>query len=235
MPKLPPFTLRESPKAKRVILKISAQNGLEVVIPRGFSHRRLPQIIREKQEWIERAFKKIQGAGYLPDHPRELPGIISLNAVNRSFSVEYVPSPFPRLEMLHLNHFSLQIRGDLADLLGCRDLLKRWLQHQGRVHLIPWLEQLSSEIHLSCSRVQIRSQKSRWGSCSGRGTICLNQNLLFVRPELVRYLIIHELCHSVHLNHSAGFYRLLAQFVPDYQHLRAELAKAHNRLPWWAF
>lgn len=234
MKNLPPFTIRESPKAKRVTLKISALRGLEVVIPLGFSPRQVMQIIREKQGWIEQAFRKIQHQDSLPDQPRQLPATISLEAVNLHFTVDYVPIALPFLELIHLDHATLQIRGDITNLQGGQDLLKRWLQHQGRAHLIPWLENVSSEIGLSCQKVQIRSQKSRWGSCSSRGTICLNQNLLFLRPPLVRYLIIHELCHTVHLNHAAGFYQLQAQFVPDYQELRAEMNHVRERLPWWA-
>jgi predicted metal-dependent hydrolase len=234
MKNLPPFTIRESHKAKRIILKISARHGLEVVIPRGVSRRQVMQIIREKQDWIEQAFRKIQQTGGLPDQPRDLPAAIHFEAVNLGFTVDYVPDTVPFLELVHLNHASLQISGDISNLQGCQDLLKRWLQHQGRLHLIPWLESVSSEIGLSCHKIQIRSQKSRWGSCSSRGTICLNQNLLFLRPPLVRYLIIHELCHTVHLNHSASFYHLQARFVPDYQELRAEMNQVREHLPWWA-
>ena len=63
----------------------------------------------------------------------------------------------------HLSLASIMISGDLKDVLGCQDLLKRWLQHQGRMHLIPWLEQLSAENGLPFQKVQIRGQKSRWG------------------------------------------------------------------------
>jgi predicted metal-dependent hydrolase len=234
MKNLPSFTIRESPRAKRVILKISDQHGLEVVIPRGFNPKQVGQIIREKREWIEQTFRKLREAGAGPDHHRQLPETIFFAAVNRNFQVEYVPSALPYLELVHLNQANLIISGDTSDLQACRDLFRRWLQHQGHLNLIPWLEQVSAEIGLPYQRVQIRGQKSRWGSCSNRGTICLNHHLLFLRPALVRYLIIHELCHTVHLNHAAGFYQLCGQFVPDYRELRAEIHQARHLVPWWA-
>lgn len=233
MTNLPPFTIRESPQAKRVILKISVRHGLEVVIPRGFNRQKVKQIIQARQDWIERAFRKIQEAGALPDQPRVLPRTISFAAVNLAFTVAYVPVNLTVLELVHQNPSDLQISGDIRDLQGCRHLLQRWLQHQGRVHLTPWLATVGAEIGFSYQRVQIRNQKTRWGSYSSRGTISLNQNLLFLRPALVQYLLIHELCHTVHLNHSASFYHLLAQFVPDYLQLRQEIRQARNQLPWW--
>jgi predicted metal-dependent hydrolase len=234
MKNLPPFTVRESSKAKRVILKISVRHGLEVVIPQGFSTKKVPQIIREKRAWIERAFRTIQRTGCVSDQPQELPAAIYCEAIAKVFKVDYEPAPRQSLELTHINHSHLRICGDITDVEGCQYILKRWLQYQGRVHLIPWLEQLSSETKLSYQTVQIRGQKSRWGSCSSRGTISLNYNLLFLRPEVVRYLIFHELCHTVHLNHSAKFYQLLAEVEPDYQDLRAEMKKAWYRVPWWA-
>jgi predicted metal-dependent hydrolase len=234
MKNLPPFTVRESPKATRVILKVSVRHGLEVVIPPGFSRKKLPQIIRQKRDWLERAFQKIQPLRLALDQPRDLPTAFHCPAINQGFTVEYVPADLVSLELIHLHHSHLSISGQTSDLQGCQELLKRWLQHQGRVHLIPWLQKVSSEIALSYRKVQIRGQKSRWGSCSSQGTISLNYNLLFLRPELVRSLIIHELCHTVHLNHSPSFYQLWAEFTPDYQKLRAEMKQARNQVPWWA-
>lgn len=234
MPNLPHFTIRESSKAKRVILKISAHHGLEVVIPQGFDRKQVPQIIREKREWIEKALCQFKHRGAIAAPPPKLPETIHFKALNLDYQIEYLPVAMPLLELLHLNHCRLRISGKISDFQGCRELLKRWLQHQGRVHLIPWLAQVSSEIDLPYQKVQIRGQKSRWGSCSSRGTISLNYNLLFLRPELVRYLIIHELCHTVHLNHSAEFYQLHGQFVPEYQKLRVEMNHARNLVPWWA-
>jgi hypothetical protein len=234
MPNLPPFTIRESPRAKRVTLKVSVRHGLEVVIPPGFSRRQVIQFLHSKQDWIQQAFRKIQAAAAPLDQPRELPTTIHFPAVNLIFTVAYAFFAQPGLELVHHDPVNLQISGNTRDLAAGRNLLQRWLQHQGRVHLIPWLARLSSEIGFACRRVQIRNQKTRWGSCSSLGTISLNQNLLFLRPPLVRYLLIHELCHTVHLNHSASFYRLLAQFSPDYQTLRTELRQSRPHLPWWA-
>jgi predicted metal-dependent hydrolase len=231
---LPHFSIRESPKAKRVILKISARHGLEVVIPRGFDRKQLPRIIHEKRAWIEQALRKINHPATVSAQPQKLPEAIHFKAVNLEFQVEYVPVAVPFLELIHLNQSRLRMSGKISDPQGCRDLLKRWLQHQGRVHLIPWLARVSSEIGLPYQKAQIRGQKSRWGSCSNRGTISLNYNLLFLRPELVHCLIIHELCHTVHLNHAAEFYRLHGQFVPDYRELRAEMKHARDQVPWWA-
>jgi predicted metal-dependent hydrolase len=82
--------------------------------------------------------------------------------------------------------------------------------------------------------VQVRLQRSRWGSCSNSGTVSLNAALLFVAPEVVRYLFVHELCHLIALDHSRKFWRAVARFEPDYEALDRRLTEAWNEIPLWA-
>jgi predicted metal-dependent hydrolase len=234
MSHLPPFTIQENPKAKRVILKVSPQHGLIVVIPKGFSQKEVPNIIQEKRAWIERAFRKIQQKGHLPVQMRELPTVIHLPAIHADFTIEYAPGPPTSMAIHQISRSRWRLTVNPANPEVCRCLLKHWLKYQGRVHLIPWLKNLSEQTRLPYRQAQIRGQKSLWGSCSGQGNISLNYNLLFLRPQLVRYILLHELCHTVHFNHSQSFYQLLATFIPDHQQLRAEMKQAWGQVPWWA-
>jgi hypothetical protein len=69
-------------------------------------------------------------------------------------------------------------------------------------------------------------QKTRWASCSRHRTVSLNMKLLFLPPELVRYVFVHELCHTVHMNHSREFWRFLAVKEPRYKELDKQLRTA---------
>jgi predicted metal-dependent hydrolase len=84
-------------------------------------------------------------------------------------------------------------------------------------------------------RLQIRCQRTRWGSCSRRGTISLNVCLLFQTPEVLRYLMIHELAHLRHMNHSARFWSDVARHEPDWRALDRELLQGWRRVPSWMF
>jgi len=84
---------------------------------------------------------------------------------------------------------------------------------------------LAEEHGFSFKRTKITHASSRWGSCSSAGTISLNIGLMNLPFELIDYVIIHELCHTRHMNHSASFWREVAQFDPSYKIHRAELKK----------
>jgi hypothetical protein len=84
-------------------------------------------------------------------------------------------------------------------------------------------------------RLQVRCQRSRWGSCSRRATISLNACLLFQRPEVLRYLMVHELSHLRHMNHSARFWAEVARHEPDWKALDRELLQSWVRVPSWIF
>ena len=93
------------------------------------------------------------------------------------------------------------------------------------------LLQLAQDLNYSVERVVIRCQRTRWGSCSTRGTVSLNCSLVFLRPEVVRYLFVHELAHTKHMNHSAGFWRLVQTLEPDYRRLDRELLAGWRTVP----
>lgn len=88
--------------------------------------------------------------------------------------------------------------------------------------LLHILEEKSS-YGFKVSKLAIKTMRSRWGSCSGRGVITLNTELIRLPDRFTRYVILHELCHLRHHNHGTGFYNLLEELIPEWRILRKEL------------
>jgi hypothetical protein len=109
--------------------------------------------------------------------------------------------------------------------------LARWYRQEARARLTARLRELAAPLGVAPARVVIRAQRTRWGSCSSRGTISLNWRLLLVPGELADYVLVHELCHLRHLSHSRAFWALVAGAIPDWAERRARLRTLQGSLP----
>jgi predicted metal-dependent hydrolase len=229
------YTIRESSKAKHVSLKMSIKGDLEVIVPKGFDRRRIPEILQKKKSWIDRVIRRMatQQAIAGTDISEERPRKISLSAIGEIWKVEYQPSTLPGVRLIERAGKKLVIQGDVSNPDVCRSVLQQWIAHKARLHLPPLLKEISRKTKLSFSQVSIRKQKTIWGSCSVRKAISLNSKLLFLPADLVRYVLIHELCHTVHLNHSKEFWALVCRHEPTYDTLDASLRDARYLVPWW--
>lgn len=113
--------------------------------------------------------------------------------------------------------------------------LLRWLVRHMEPELRARLDALAAETGIGYERMLLRRQRTRWGSCSSAGVVSLNVCLAFQRPEVVRYLMIHELCHRRHMNHSGRFWRLVESLEPGWKALDRELLKGWKHVPAWVF
>jgi predicted metal-dependent hydrolase len=93
------------------------------------------------------------------------------------------------------------------------------------------INSFNSFYNFKINRVAIKNTKSRWGSCSSKGNLNFNYKIIFLKPVLADYLIVHELCHLKELNHSKRFWALVKETLPDYVELNKKLKKTSvNRI-----
>lgn len=219
--------LRRSARARHIRLKVHPPGRVEVVVPRNFDERGLAAILDQHEPWVLRTLEKqghVPGAG-----PVEPPRTLRLPAIGEQWEIEYLGDDGGRYGCRPRQEGVLRVSGGGQ----WQPALKRWLARKGRAHLLPWLEQVSDEVGLPYQGASIRAQRTRWGSCSSRKQINLNSGLLFLPPPLVRYLFIHELCHTRHMNHSSRYWQLVAGIEPGYRALDRELRQAVRYLPLW--
>ena len=229
------YSIRESRKARTVRLNMTPHEGLVVVIPAGFNRKRVPAIVEEKREWIERTrvWAEEQRRLLAAKKPPTVPAFIDLRAVGETWSVKAQDTCSARITAREHADYELLLSGPVADVAGSLDALGRWSRRKAREYLVPWLTRLSRETGLEFSDTRIGNQRSLWASCSPRGTISLNQKLIFLPEELVRYVLIHELCHTAHMNHSKRFWSRVRRHEPDCRELRRELGNSWRLVPEW--
>ncbi len=225
-----PVSIRRSRRARRLTLRFMPPHTLELVVPWRAHAADVKAFLHEQREWIVDAGRKLAKARSLC----ELPHRLTLDAVDEQWSVTYRRGARAGARTSSVLR-ELVISGPDTEHARAPELLRRWLRTKARDQLTPWLYRVAADAGLEPTSVQVRLQRTRWGSCSSDGRISLNAGLMFVAPELVRYLMIHELCHLRHMNHSQRFWRLVARMEPDYRLLDRRLAEAWSMIPWWLY
>ncbi len=225
------FSVRESGRARRLSIKVFPRGRVEVVVPRRTRPGTVREFVEAHREWIDNA-----RASFAAEHPPEpfaLPEIVRLGGIERQFGVQYEPEPGTRTVRFRKRGDSVVLTGQTSNEQLCVKALKRWLTSVAKSEYAPRLEALSALTGNSYKKLHIRGQRTCWGSHSSTGTISLNYCLLFLDPAHLRYVMIHELCHARHMNHSRRFWNLVARYEPDYRRLDKDLNSCWKQIPTW--
>jgi predicted metal-dependent hydrolase len=230
------YRLRVSAKSLNVRLRVTPREGLEVVVPRGYDHRRIGDLLRCKKHWIKAALERAEEQRKFFERSPvwRWPSQIKLQAIGSLYYLHIAEADLPFVSIRDEGDDRLIARGRVHSELLARAALARWLMRQTRKHLVPRLEAVRQETGLQYERVFVKRQRTRWASCSRRKTISLNTRLLFLPPALVSYALVHELCHIAEMNHSRLFWSLLGQHCPKFRELDARLRDMWKVVPRWA-
>lgn len=229
------YSVRESIRAKRLSIRVSRTTDVEVVAPCGCSKKRIAEFVKAKQGWIEKTVRKVdlERRSRPEESQGELPSKIVLRSLAEEWAVEYQKQDRESVGIKSVGPSRLIVSGGVDHVPTCHYVLQTWVRKQALFYLPQWLRAVSQDVDLSYTKVTIRRQKTLWGSCSSKGSINLNDKLLFLPFAIVRYVLIHELCHTVHMNHSPDFWTLVGQKEPDYQDLDRDLNDAWHYVPDW--
>jgi predicted metal-dependent hydrolase len=95
--------------------------------------------------------------------------------------------------------------------------LKKWYKKQAAAYITKRVEYYKDIVGVTVSSVSIKSRKSQWGSCDSNGDITFSWRLVMAHPESIDYVVIHELCHRKHMDHSSKFWKEVQKYMPDYK------------------
>ena len=225
------WNVRISRRARRMSMRVFPGGRVEVVVPPGAGVPAIERFVARHRDWAERRARELLKLA--PKAAERQPRNIELALLGRSWTVDYVPGRRARAEAV--GDASIRVHAPQPDGRHASDALVPWLTRLAHVELSARLHPLAREIGIDYGRMVVRRQRTRWGSCSTRGTISLNVCLMFQRPDVVRYLMIHELCHRRHMDHSRRFWSLVASFEPGWKPLDVELLQGWRHVPAWVF
>lgn len=210
------YSVRRSQRARRVRVAVDPERGVEVVLPQRAPKRAAAEAVRELRPWIERRLAEAEAARAV--------------VAERQGSVPFLAEtlrlhPQPGRTRVHRRGNDLFVpAGDP------KPALERWYRRQAKAEIAPRLDSAVAALGTSYTTLTIRNQRTRWGSCSSTGAMSFNWRLLLAPEEVLDYVVWHEACHLLVLDHSARFWSLLERHVPDYREPRRWLRRQGQTL-----
>jgi predicted metal-dependent hydrolase len=222
------YLVQYSKRARYLRIKLSPEGVITLVVPKGVSLQEGQAFLDSKKPWLE---KHLQNLSTPKPFTESRPASLLLRLLDEHWSLVYQYSDNEHVVLEE------QLDGCLV-LTGCVDnkelvfkAIGSWLKAKAEKALPSQLSKLAEQHGFHYNRVTIRGQKTRWGSCSSQKNINLNYKLLFLEQALVDYVLIHELCHTLEMNHSKRFWKLVADCDKNYQQHDRLLNQVGREIP----
>ena len=201
---------------KTLGIKVYPDTSVKVFAPIDTDLPIIEQHLKAKRKWIEKQQRSFQT--YLPKTPpRQYIGGEAFLYLGKQYMLKIEPST---AEEVKLYQGRLVVKTFNPEATHIKKLLQQWYIARATILFNKLFEEqfyLFKRFGLEKPILQIKKMEKRWGSCTPQQKIILNPELIKAPIVCINYVILHELCHLVHHNHSKAFYRLLENFMPDWQ------------------
>jgi predicted metal-dependent hydrolase len=216
-----PMVLIRNPRARRYVLRLRVDGSARVTIPRGGSIAEARRFAERNTPWLEGQFQRMAAQ---PKRPAEW--FVGTEILFLGEPVTIEAGVNGECGMIRFGGEAIPVPDTAVDL---RPAIEMHLWRLAAKELSPRVFEFAALHQSPVRRVTVRNQRSRWGSCSRRGTISLNWRLIQSPPFVQTYLILHELCHLREMNHSRRFWREVERVCPDFRAAERWL-KQHSSL-----
>lgn len=227
--------IERKPFRRSVSIHITPQQGIRVRAGLRVQKEFIEKFLLAKEKWIEKNLLKFE------EHQKNKRKLILKNSqsvpflgIERKikFSITLLKTAFASIDADVLNiHIPRNMWShDYVNnehpqyLKQVRDLYKR----EAIKYITQRIQYWSEKMNLKPKELKFREQRTRWGSCSSKGVINMNWRLIIFKPEIIDYVIVHELAHLVHMNHSQHFWQIVESQIPHRKQIEKELKKVER-------
>ena len=214
------YILKRTGRRRSIGLRID-DRGLTVNMPMRGSEKWLHSVLQEKAAWVVEKLESWQAKKPAPQRWGEGEAILYRGEM---FTLHIILSLFDAPPQLHGSQLIVHVsQTDNPSVI--EKIVMRWYRREAMQLFTECIEHFAPLMNVTPSEIKLSSARTRWGSCTTRGTVRLNWQLIKMPLHLVDYVVVHELAHLREMNHSAAFWSVVETVCPDYAKRRGELRK----------
>ena len=206
-------------EVKHARLRVSEDGRVRIIAPPAFSEDDISAMLKKKARWIDKNLKYFNGMSKIELQRNQL--LLFGNRYSYFYDTIYAHKV-----VIDHEHKTITSQKDLLDL----KIQEKWYRTIAKQYLNKRTKELSTKLKLPYSKLFIRKSKTKWGNCSRNKNISLNWKLIKAPEYVIDYLIIHELLHTIVMNHTHKFWTLMKSYYPDYKDSIKWLEKYGNSL-----
>lgn len=195
--------VRKSNKAKRYLIRIIPHQPAELILPSN-NFEVGYRFLLQKEAWVRKKLLNNSNKPVPADHGQ-------LPIWGKAHTLQYIEASYSKIQ-LHEDRLELY-----SPFLENRGTLIACLSEVLTEKLYIFAKNISKKYNLSFTKIKITNNKSNWGSCCNKGILSFNWRLIFAPQEVVYYVVAHEMCHLLEMNHSPRFWNLVEQICPSYK------------------
>ncbi len=202
-------------RTSRTTLSISIKEDASILVkaPKFLSDAKIRELLDKKGEWIIEK-RNIAKREQKIKIKREYINGATLPYLGKEYPIEIIPAKKSSVELCE---GKIVIKTSKSEKEDIGKLLKKWYKKQTKEITSKRIAYYSPIINVTATSVDIKSRKKEWGSCDNHGNITFNWKLGMAKPEAIDYVVVHELCHRKHMDHSKQFWAEVAKYIPDYK------------------
>ena len=203
-------------KRKTIGIKITIEGAVIVTAPSRLSEKEIRRVLKSKELWVEKKKELIKLAR------EEMAGDMKFLKdkvlyLGQAYPVDLVLEPEFYKASVGLYGEKIYIMSRSFEEKEMKEILEHWYRKEAKRIICDRIKHYEKQINVQVNEVRIKEQKTRWGSASTKGNVNFNWKLIMAPLEVIDYVVIHELCHLIEMNHSEAFWNLVAQYDGEYK------------------
>lgn len=209
---------------KTLEIRIEPPDQICVAAPKYAKDEEILRAVQSKRKWIIEKLSELESIGSSKKEKEYVDGE-SFLYLGRNYSLKIIENPKVKSPVVKLYRGKFCIETNTKDPDKLRQAMEHWYRQKTLKKVLEQVKYFQDYFSVKPRSVKVKEQKKRWGSCNSKGDLMFNWRISMAPLSVIRYIVLHEICHIVHFNHSRDFWTLLERIMPHYMEKKEWLGR----------